>query len=205
MTAVFDDVALAIDGNGNGGSDDGEVHLASMGVTREGQADAFGDSGEEVGVVSNEDDGLGWVGLGEDSGDIGLLGPEVVEATDPKGSAVVVDSDGAVAEYRDAVGLQGVADLGSVVPPIVIPEYGIDAQGRFQAGEDRGVVGGFGARTVGYCSTVVVGEVAEEDDDIGVLGVGLVDDFAEVIEVVECRADVEVGECGDGQGLGPAG
>ncbi len=206
MPAVFDDEAFAVAGRGDGRAEKREIDLSAVGVAGEGDADAFGDFGEDIGVVGDEKYGLRRVGLGERSGDVGVSGPHIADAGQPKSLVADADADGLVGQHGNAVGLDGGADGYTVDPPIVIAQDGVDAKGCVELGEDGRIVAG---RDVGAAEVdafgAADGEVAEQDDEVGVGRIGAVDDVAEMVKVVIGRADVEVGEGGNGEGPFPVG
>ena len=85
---------------------------------------------------------------------------------------------------------------GKVVPPVVIAENGVHAERRPEIAQRLGPLLG---RDRAGLELVAGGEVAQQDDDVGLERVGVLDDAADALGRHERTAGMHVGDDADAQ------
>ena len=114
------------------GSQQGQAHLAAVGVSAEYERDGlaagmFQEGIDEVGRVAHEEDGLGGlVADGDGHGEVGIGAAEhgVVNAGEPDAAALTLNGEEAVAQNRYSIGCDGLSDLVCAGEDVVIAEDG---------------------------------------------------------------------------------
>ncbi len=173
----------------------GDADLAAVGVAGEDEIDVVaarvgGDCGGIVGLVRHQQDRR--IGVwGNRQIQVRLAKGDVVHTGEKDVSAAVVDADVLVDEQRQAIGLHVVANDARADDGIVVAEDA-EANRAGEGAEDFGAAGSGGEGDINRHGATT-GEVAGDEQEVGLERVDLVNDAAEK-EILGVLLEVDVGD-----------
>lgn len=162
---------------------------------------ARGDAREDVRVVREEDDRVFGACLPQRAFDVRRARPQVCDTGQPEAPPTRLDSHGLVLKHVQTRPAQCTRDALAVVPPVVVPEHGVDAERRAQGPQLFGYRLRFDERAAEHAAALAAlvrraadDEVAGDEHEVGRLLVHTLDDFTQALQTHVRRADVQVCE-----------
>ncbi len=149
-----------------------------------------GDGGSIVGFVCHQQDGGVRVG-GNGKVQVRAAEGDIVDAAEKDVRAAVVDANVLVDEQRQAIGLHMVADDAGADDGIVIAEDA-EAEGAGEGAEELGAAGRGGKGDIDRHGAAA-GEVAGNEQEVGLERVNLMDDAAQK-EILGVLLEVDIGD-----------
>ena len=180
---VSDCIAVAEVGRHDRAPEKRKRDLSAMGVPSDGEINPARHVGEDVGVVGKQDEWGRTRNSAEGPRDVVVSGPEIRDPCEPDRWLRAGERQVAILEDTDSDRSQsGKNSLPTPIEPaVVIPQHGVHSVPSLEFAQH--LRRGFGGNELASDYALYY-EVAREEDEIGYLGVGLVDDLLEHLEAV---------------------
>jgi hypothetical protein len=199
LATVFNHVArskaLSESGRHNRPSYKWQSDLAAMCVTSERQRHAIGNERKHVGVVRHQNHRSAIVvDSGKRGGDIVPTGPQIADARDPERAGPSAEPLSRLLEYANAILLERIPHAIVVQPSVVIAQ---DCHGAHSGTKTTQLDGCVLRRDELPSDDTLNDEVTENADHVWPRGIGPVHYLAKLLDAVERRAHMQIGEHGN--------
>jgi hypothetical protein len=160
-----------------------------VGVPGQGEPDLRRHVGKNIRRVAQQQDRLFASDFCKGRLQVVGLGHRVREAGDPQRLRAGFDPFGRILKHRDPLRRQQAPHLGTVPPPVVVAEHGVDPQGGLEPAQNRRRVVGIdeAARKPAFAHVI-----AQQQDEVAALGVQTLDDGGDALQGFDRRSGLQV-------------